>query len=140
MPITGRMLNHFLKQSMIESENRAIANIKRLNESAANMNEFSEDGTEMPEPKTIDSMLASRKSTYGDYSNNARITRGIMDLLITGENAEALNAMHKEGLHMIAHKMSRIVNGDPNYHDSWDDIIGYARCVVDRLSNRPVKL
>jgi len=27
---------------------------------------------------------------------------------------------------MLANKLSRIVNGDPEYQDSWDDIAGYA--------------
>lgn len=81
----------------------------------------------------VTNTLTARKSTYGDYSNNARVTQAIMDALMTGENAQALNAMHKEGLHMIAHKMSRIVNGDPDHADSWHDIAGYAKCVEDRI-------
>lgn len=34
---------------------------------------------------------------------------------------------------MIAHKLGRIINGDPNYSDSWHDIAGYAKLVADRL-------
>ena len=34
---------------------------------------------------------------------------------------------------MIAHKISRIVNGDANYMDSWVDIVGYAQLVIDKL-------
>ena len=34
---------------------------------------------------------------------------------------------------MIAHKIGRILNGDPNYLDSWIDIVGYAQLIVDRL-------
>jgi hypothetical protein len=34
---------------------------------------------------------------------------------------------------MIFHKLARIANGDPNYHDSWHDIAGYAKLVADRL-------
>jgi hypothetical protein len=39
----------------------------------------------------------------------------------------------KESLDLICNKISRIVNGDPWYHDSWHDIIGYARLVEERL-------
>ena len=39
----------------------------------------------------------------------------------------------REGLEMIAHKISRILNGDPNYDDSWVDIAGYAQLVVDAI-------
>lgn len=38
-----------------------------------------------------------------------------------------------ECLEMIAHKIGRILNGDPNYGDSWRDISGYATLVADRL-------
>jgi hypothetical protein len=34
---------------------------------------------------------------------------------------------------MITHKISRILNGDPNYDDSWRDIAGYAMLVVKEL-------
>jgi hypothetical protein len=40
----------------------------------------------------------------------------------------------REALEMIAHKIGRILNGDPEYKDSWHDIIGYARLVEDTLS------
>ena len=30
--------------------------------------------------------------------------------------------------------MKRILNGDPDYHDSWHDIVGYAQLVADELS------
>jgi hypothetical protein len=36
---------------------------------------------------------------------------------------------------MIAHKISRIVNGDANYMDSWVDIVGYAQLVIDKLQH-----
>jgi len=39
---------------------------------------------------------------------------------------------------MICHKIGRIVNGDPNYYDSWADIAGYAKLVSDRLETGKV--
>lgn len=36
---------------------------------------------------------------------------------------------------MIAHKIARILNGDPDYDDSWVDIAGYATLVVKKLKN-----
>ena len=44
-----------------------------------------------------------------------------------------LDPDQREALEMIAHKIARIVNGDPNYADSWVDIAGYATLVADRL-------
>ena len=34
---------------------------------------------------------------------------------------------------MIASKIARIVNGDPDYADNWHDIAGYARLVEKEL-------
>jgi hypothetical protein len=40
----------------------------------------------------------------------------------------------QEALDMICHKIGRIINGDPDYADSWHDIAGYAQLVADRLN------
>lgn len=42
----------------------------------------------------------------------------------------------KEALEMLAHKIGRILNGDPDYADSWDDIAGYATLVANRLKGK----
>jgi hypothetical protein len=34
---------------------------------------------------------------------------------------------------MIQHKISRILNGNPNHIDSWADIAGYAHIVAIRI-------
>jgi hypothetical protein len=41
-----------------------------------------------------------------------------------------------ESLDMIANKIARIVNGDPNYLDSWVDIVGYTTLVVNKLEGK----
>jgi hypothetical protein len=48
-------------------------------------------------------------------------------------NWEGLEDDMKETFHIIANKMGRILNGDPFFHDSWHDIVGYAKLVADRL-------
>ena len=48
---------------------------------------------------------------------------------------ETLSFDAAEALDMIQHKIARILNGDPNYIDSWTDIIGYARLVEKRLTS-----
>ena len=45
-----------------------------------------------------------------------------------------LSPDQREALEMIAHKIARILNGDPDYADSWHDIAGYAQLVADRLN------
>jgi hypothetical protein len=48
-------------------------------------------------------------------------------------NWKRLAPYQKEALEMKAHKIGRILNGDPDYSDSWIDIAGYAQLVADRL-------
>ena len=45
----------------------------------------------------------------------------------------------EDALMMISVKISRILNGDPNYSDNWRDIAGYATLVADRLDSDNVK-
>jgi hypothetical protein len=47
------------------------------------------------------------------------------------KNWQHLSDAKKEVLEMIAVKIGRILNGDPNYKDSWHDIIGYVKLVDD---------
>ena len=81
----------------------------------------------------IDKTLADRGARYGDYSEHARITQAIKAAMIDSPNWVNLADDQTETLEMIAHKIGRILNGDPNYHDSWHDIIGYAKLTADRL-------
>jgi hypothetical protein len=39
----------------------------------------------------------------------------------------------REALEMIQHKIGRILNGNPEFHDSWHDIVGYAKLAADRV-------
>lgn len=82
--------------------------------------------------KTED-LLEVRKSTHGEYSEHARCTQRIMRALMAERNWPNLTNIQLESLHMFAHKMGRIVTGDPNVHDHWDDIAGYAVLVSQRL-------
>jgi hypothetical protein len=46
---------------------------------------------------------------------------------------QELDADQIEALEMICHKIARVLNGDPNHHDHWHDIAGYATLVANRL-------
>ena len=81
----------------------------------------------------IDTTLAERGSRYGSFEEHARITQNIKEAMKDSKNWEKLKPNQKECLEMIAHKVGRILNGDPNYHDSWQDIVGYTRLVADEL-------
>ena len=82
---------------------------------------------------SVDQTLAERGSRYGVFSEHARITQNLKQAMTDSPNWQALNASQKEALEMVAHKIGRILNGDPSYIDSWHDIIGYTRLVEERL-------
>lgn len=84
---------------------------------------------------TIDEILTERGSRYGPFSSHARITQEIKRVINLHIKVSGYDFMadQVEALEMIAHKIGRIVNGDPDYIDSWDDIAGYAKLVADRL-------
>jgi len=82
------------------------------------------------ETETLKEILQERGSRYGDFLTHAEISQGLKAVY---EYNTKLKPLHKEALDMIMHKIARILNGDPNYADSWIDIAGYAQLVVDRL-------
>jgi hypothetical protein len=81
----------------------------------------------------VDATLAERGSRYGSFTGHAAITQRIKRVMQSSPNWETLADDQSEALDMIAHKIGRILNGDPNYHDSWHDLVGYAKLVADRL-------
>jgi hypothetical protein len=73
-----------------------------------------------------------RRETHGWWPSTARIAQGFKGLL----DAELLARRQRiprplppeqiEALEMILAKIARIISGDPNHPDHWDDIAGYA--------------
>lgn len=87
---------------------------------------------------TTEELLAERGKTHGEYAEHARCTQSILRVLQAERGYPALSDMQKETLHMIAHKMGRIVTGNPDLADHYDDIAGYAKLISQRLE-KPVE-
>lgn len=86
----------------------------------------------------IDETLVERGKRYGKFTGHAQVSQEIQIAMADGlaRNGKDWNSMkydQVEALFMIAHKIGRIINGDPDYADSWVDIAGYAKLVSDRL-------
>jgi hypothetical protein len=81
----------------------------------------------------INATLSARGNRYGDFASHAGITQALKLQMRLSRNWDSLPADMKEALEMVAHKIGRILNGDPDYHDSWHDIEGYVRLVSQRL-------
>jgi hypothetical protein len=84
----------------------------------------------------VSTTLAERGNRYGEFKGHAEVTQRLK-AVVESELAlrtKILDSDQQEALDMIFHKIGRIVNGDPNYADSWHDIAGYAKLVDDRLN------
>lgn len=85
--------------------------------------------------QTIDETLQERGARYGSFKGHAEVTvrlKRLISIELAMRN-KLLEDDQAEALDMICHKIGRIINGDPNYADSWHDIAGYAQLVADRL-------
>lgn len=89
----------------------------------------------MTDPMTTEQILNERGARYGAFKHHAEVSQDLKDVVRDACEARGkwLAADQKEALEMICHKMARIINGDADYADSWDDIAGYAKLVADRL-------
>ena len=81
---------------------------------------------------SLGAMLDERGKRYGKFCQHAQISQALKNVM-SEYSRVTLADDQAEALEMIAHKIARILNGDPNYADSWADIAGYARLVSDRL-------
>jgi hypothetical protein len=81
----------------------------------------------------ITQTLQERGQRYGKFTRHAEISQQLKQV-VEGYQTKVLAADQQEALDMICHKIGRIINGDPDYADSWHDIAGYAQLVADRLN------
>jgi len=82
--------------------------------------------------------LEERGKRYGPFTGHAQITqdlKSVIAMYVRRKPVRFLAADQQEALDMICHKIGRILNGDPDYADSWHDIAGYAQLVADRLNS-----
>ena len=86
----------------------------------------------------LNATLAERGARYGKFTDHALITQDLKRV-IQLHTPGGLDDDMLEALEMIAHKIGRILAGDPHYADSWLDIAGYAQLVANRLSGEGVQ-
>ncbi len=86
----------------------------------------------------VDAILDARGSRYGNFLDHARVTYKLKEVArnFAEEKGKTFAVDQCEAMDMIFHKIGRILNGDPNYADSWIDIAGYAKLVADRLEGK----
>lgn len=77
-------------------------------------------------------LVAERGKTHGAFEDHAAATQRLKSAFYRehgkrqARNQTPLSETQLEAVEMILHKLGRIVAGDPNFADHWDDIAGYA--------------
>lgn len=81
-----------------------------------------------PEVSPAEALTSERKNQHGDWAEQSALAHELKQKmhLARGWNGSKLATHQMEALDMIAVKISRILSGDPNHADHWDDIAGYA--------------
>ena len=84
----------------------------------------------------VDQILKDREVTHGDFEMKAMWIQEIMENITGLYSWEDMSADQREAIHMILVKLSRIIYGNYNHVDHWDDIAGYALLVADRIKDK----
>lgn len=79
----------------------------------------------------LENTLKARGGVYGHFHENADVAQAIKDALRNHPGWDMLPATMREGLDLVALKMSRIVTGDWRHKDNPHDIAGYAKLMED---------
>lgn len=91
------------------------------------------------EGRATGKLIATRGTTHGDFSVNSAVAQAIKDTIRhrAGWGGKggwgSMSPVQRDALDMIAAKIGRIVAGDADFRDHWEDIAGYAQLVIERL-------
>jgi len=83
----------------------------------------------------VDQILEDREVTHGDFEMKAMWIQEIMENISGLYSYQEMEADKKEAIHMILVKLSRIIYGNHDHADHWNDIAGYALLVADKLKD-----
>ncbi len=86
----------------------------------------------------VETILSEREETHGNFRDHARCTQRLKTVLrdeleIVGKT---LTMEQQEALDMIFHKIGRMVAGDADFIDHWDDLAGYSSLVARVLRGK----
>jgi hypothetical protein len=135
---------YMLKKQLAEGVEEAVETVrqtaaehnKKVKEMIEGWRAEAEEDWRAEADTDVDAILNERGSNYGSFENVAKTAQSIKDVLYTTTDLPLMCPDQREALDMITSKIARIVNGDPDYVDSWIDIAGYATLVADRLQGK----
>jgi hypothetical protein len=94
----------------------------------------SKTGSMPDSQKTVAEVLKERGSNYGAFTTHASYAEALNVIYSSSPNWKTMEPDCKEALRIIANKIGRILNGNPEYDDNWRDIAGYATLVLNRIT------
>ena len=68
----------------------------------------------------------TRKQSHGKIQDVGEVSQKFKAITHAAKNWETMSDSQREALDLIVHKIARILVGDPDFKDHWDDIAGYA--------------
>lgn len=92
------------------------------------------DATARPIIDSTTALINERGRTHGEFRDHARVAQNLKLIMVQEETWLQLSNIQREALDMIAHKIGRILAGDPEFRDHWMDISGYAHLVAERCT------
>jgi len=96
-----------------------------------NLMEILERAAQPAQPNTqeikMTPLLTDRERTHGIFKDTASLAQSLKDVMRSSKNWERLSDSQKEALEQDATKTARILSGDFNFRDHWDDKGGYSQ-------------
>lgn len=86
---------------------------------------------------SVEETTKQRGSRYGEFRDNSYVTQTLCKLIYNYAIAcdHEYNDAERESIHMICHKLARVVCGHGKVKDNWHDICGYALITLPLLSD-----
>jgi hypothetical protein len=79
-----------------------------------------------------DPLLQTRQQTHGSFDENAHVAQQLKEAFREAPGWQRLDDVEREAMDMIAAKFSRILSGRSLERQHWEDVVGYARLILDR--------
>lgn len=88
---------------------------------------------------SVNDILAEREKTHGSYAEHAEISNVVFEFWASRPGYKKLTHDQRETLKMIAHKVGRVLAGNAEFADHWDDVAGYATLSGNLIRGRTNK-
>jgi hypothetical protein len=83
---------------------------------------------------TPEQLVESREKTHGSFTSKAGFIQNMKHHARQTGGWDGMNVVQQEAFDAIICKLGRILTGNPNEPDHWDDIAGYAVLAKGELS------